>query len=272
MIDYTKKGALIVTTTPQLVEFLLSLNTHNRKLKSSNVDLLSSEIKAGRWKLTNQGIGITKDGRLVDGQHRLEAIKKAGFLPVEIVVVTGLDDGAQAVVDKHSKRSQADVIKLLMNRSVSSQMVAAANVMLRVRSGQSGFYMDTSLASDFAVADLVAEHSDAFDLIMPAVGSKTRAGVCAALVEYGIRYDVDAAVEFAEKIKTGLSLGANDPAYRLRRWIEHYSKANGGKQQADSYGATVTACIADARGESLSLLRISGSWDRLPKYVRKWVK
>ena len=251
-------------STKELVDWLLEINTHNRTIKQSQVDSLCSDITNDRFYFTNQGIGITRSGFLTDGQHRLLALKKSGYPPVDLLIVTGLDDEAQAVVDRHSKRSQADIIRLVLNKTVSNQAVAAINIIMRVKSNGERFMMSSGRISEFEIAEFMSEYGDVLSLVFSSLGSSIRASVAAAIIEYALRFDVESACSLAEQIKTGIALNANDPAYRLRLWMER-NKGGGSAQQLESYSITVSACIAHSKGEKLMLLRESGSWARLTK-------
>ena len=187
MINYTKKAAYIMLSTKELVDWLLEINTHNRTIKQSQVDSLCSDITNDRFYFTNQGIGITRSGFLTDGQHRLLALKKSGYPPVDLLIVTGLDDEAQAVVDRHSKRSQADIIRLVLNKTVSNQAVAAINIIMRVKSNGERFMMSSGRISEFEIAEFMSEYGDVLSLVFSSLGSSIRASVAAAIIEYALR-------------------------------------------------------------------------------------
>lgn len=264
VINTAVRAAHIVTANKQLVDTLLEMNTHNRAIKQSHVDYLAGEIRAGRWKFTNQGIGVSKSGVGTDGQHRLKAICQAGYPPVDLLIVTGLDDDAQTVVDTHSRRSQADVIKLILDRSIGNQIVAAVNVILKIQSRGDAFTMQSGRISEKVIAEYIDKHSEVVSAVSLVIGNRVRASVTAALIEYAIRYDIPHAEALADQIKTGANLDMNSPAYRLLKWMER-NKAGGQQLQAEAYAVTVTACIAHAQGRQLSMLRPSGSWSQLPK-------
>jgi hypothetical protein len=110
--------AQIKTATRQLVDSLLEMNTNNRAVRKSVVDCYKQDIADGRWYLTNQGIGVDINGVLIDGQHRLLAIKESGYPPIPLLIVSGLSVEAQTAIDQHSKRSVRDVWKLVLDHSV----------------------------------------------------------------------------------------------------------------------------------------------------------
>mgnify|MGYP001767036089 CR=1 FL=1 len=101
----------IITVTPKRAEEYLSANTINRTLRKSVVERYANDMKMGRWELTHQGIAVANDGTLLDGQHRLHAVIKAG-VPVMMQVTTGLDVSAFANIDKLVARTDADSLRI----------------------------------------------------------------------------------------------------------------------------------------------------------------
>lgn len=97
--------------TPEYAEELLRNNyEHNRKLGMGAVKAYASDMMTGLWN-TNvvQPISITKDGVLIDGQHRLRAVVEYGS-PVMMYVARGLDEKDIAFVDVGKPRKAADFI------------------------------------------------------------------------------------------------------------------------------------------------------------------
>ncbi|MGV9659163.1 hypothetical protein ACWDR5_19650 [Streptomyces koyangensis] len=97
---------------PELAQILLSRAVVNRRLDLAQVDFLANSITSGEWQLTHQGIaldGPLDTGRLLDGQHRLNAIIKAGQ-PVWMYVFEGLHESAFHVLDTGKRRSGVDTL------------------------------------------------------------------------------------------------------------------------------------------------------------------
>ncbi len=93
--------------TPELAETWLKANEGNRVLRQSKVLELAEMMERGAWRLTHQGVAFSPNGRLLDGQHRLQAIVLSGRT-VEMMVTHGIDEDAYKVMDIHGKRSLAD--------------------------------------------------------------------------------------------------------------------------------------------------------------------
>lgn len=103
----------VVQMTPEWAQHLLSnQNGHNRKIKTGHVASLTESIKRGEWKLTSQGIAIGTNGQLLDGQHRLTAIRDSGQA-VPVLLATECDPSIFTVIDTGSKRTAGDTLYLL---------------------------------------------------------------------------------------------------------------------------------------------------------------
>lgn len=86
-------------------------NTRNRRLSERTVKRLIEIIAGGRWECNGEPIVFDVAGRLVDGQHRLEAVVAAA-VAVPVLVVTGVPEGAFATLDQGKLRSRADVLSV----------------------------------------------------------------------------------------------------------------------------------------------------------------
>jgi hypothetical protein len=109
--------------TPEMAKEYLTKNTDNRNKRGWWVSGLANQIKRGEWIPTHQGVGITKSGRLIDGQHRLEAIIEAN-IPVEMMVTTGVRDDAYKVLDSGIKRTMADLTGMHMRTAEVCRVLA----------------------------------------------------------------------------------------------------------------------------------------------------
>lgn len=102
--------ASVEVITPEIAASLLERNTGNRAVRRAVVSQLARDMKRGHWQLSHQGIAIAPDGRLLDGQHRLNAIVEAG-IPVRMVVARNVSPEAFAVMDRGKMRTLRDVLQ-----------------------------------------------------------------------------------------------------------------------------------------------------------------
>jgi len=98
----------LMTITPEIAKIYLGHNTDNRKKRGWWVSSLASMIKRNEWIVTHQGVAFSRSGRLLDGQHRLEAVIESN-IPVDMLVVTDVSDEAFKVIDSGVKRTLSDL-------------------------------------------------------------------------------------------------------------------------------------------------------------------
>jgi len=94
--------------TPEIARAYLTKNIDNRNKRGWWASGIASMIKRGEWIPTHQGVAFAESGKLIDGQHRLEAVVEAD-IPVEMLVVTGVRDDAYKVLDNGIKRTLSDL-------------------------------------------------------------------------------------------------------------------------------------------------------------------
>lgn len=97
--------------SPAMARTYLETNVNNRTKRGWWVSGLANMIKRGEWIPTHQGVAFSKSGRLIDGQHRLEAIIESN-ISVEMLVVTDVREDAYKVLDNGVKRTMADLTGL----------------------------------------------------------------------------------------------------------------------------------------------------------------
>ena len=110
--------------TPALAQMWMAANTRNRHLRPDLVAMYARDMESGRWLLTGESIKFGHGGVLLDGQHRLAAVVKADTT-VRMLVVTGLENESQKVMDTGAKRLTADMLHLdgVPNATVVSSAV-----------------------------------------------------------------------------------------------------------------------------------------------------
>lgn len=113
----------IVEMTPQKAAELLLANTMNRPLNRRRVDQLAAEMLSGHWKENGDVIRISASGVLLDGQHRLSAIVKAG-VTCQSILVTGLDTDVFHTIDTGDTRDAADILAISGHKSAAMRAAA----------------------------------------------------------------------------------------------------------------------------------------------------
>jgi hypothetical protein len=123
-----------MTITPQLAEQWLSKQDQNRSVSTRYVEKISSDIKNGRWIFNGQPI-IFNGTRLLDGQHRLLGILKAGK-SVTALVVNGIDVEAMDTIDSGHARTAAHVAQINGIQQANKKIAVARKLYELVNSDQ----------------------------------------------------------------------------------------------------------------------------------------
>lgn len=109
-----KNGELIyiLEVTPEIAEFMLESNIeNNRKISQSTVDKYAREMESGSWKFNGESIKFSKSGKMIDGQHRLQACIKSG-ISFETLINEELSDDTFHNIDTGVSRKSKDIAKM----------------------------------------------------------------------------------------------------------------------------------------------------------------
>lgn len=131
-VGYAAPPVAVDITPEMAMAWLDGHNVHNRPLRQARVDRYVRDMRLGRWQLTHQGIAFSKDGVLIDGQHRLWAIVESGCT-IKILVHHGLPIASQTVIDTAEPRNVRD--RLYLSDRFGEVTTNESNVLRRVVKG-----------------------------------------------------------------------------------------------------------------------------------------
>ena len=118
----TMKTSIFETITPELAEVYLSRNAEGqRKINPNRVADYAADMGKGLWVANGEAVIFDDAGRLIDGQHRLSAIIRAG-VPVEMLVVRGVEGKSFQTIDQGFSRT----LKTLAGCSSQEATIAKA--------------------------------------------------------------------------------------------------------------------------------------------------
>lgn len=109
----------IENITPIIAKEFLSNNPNNRKLSKESINRYANSIRHRKWFETADPICISTSGQLMNGQHRLHAILQTG-VTIPLAVARNVEEKAFYVMDSGKKRSFADVLSILGEKSCFS--------------------------------------------------------------------------------------------------------------------------------------------------------
>ena len=79
----------VESITPEMAAEYLKHNAHHRKVKQKKIDEFANTLKSGTWQLNGKTVVFDSNGRLMGGQHRLNAVVQSG-IPLLTLVVRGV--------------------------------------------------------------------------------------------------------------------------------------------------------------------------------------
>jgi hypothetical protein len=106
VIEYSE-----VDVTPDMAAQWLANATVNRSVRQRKVMEFASDMESNNWAMTGETIKFDRDGRLIDGQHRLHAVIRSGTT-VRMGVANNVDFAAQRVMDSGAARTAADTLRI----------------------------------------------------------------------------------------------------------------------------------------------------------------
>lgn len=119
---YARKACLVTVMTPRLAIRLLQGTDMEGTRSDTFMQLVSIYAKAMKslwWMLTGETIVVDRNGRVIDGKARLQACVEAN-MPFPVVLVTGLEPGAEYGIDDRKTRSKADTLYIRGERRPQS--------------------------------------------------------------------------------------------------------------------------------------------------------
>lgn len=247
----------VVKVTPAMAEEWLGRNVHNRNIRQASVDAYARDMLAGNWHLTGEAVKFAHDGTLLDGQHRLLAVLKAG-ITIEMFVANGIDPNAQRVMDTNAKRSSGDMLKLDGYQN-HSHLAAAARFAMTYQTGiesrnQSG------APTNSEIKEFIEGNSDLVDAVAAANHYRRSIDLPISVMSVAwwllVTLDPEACDTFFNTISTNATGGAGDPRSTLILRLSTARRKNERLSQTSQLSMILRAWNAWRKGNTLATLPV----------------
>lgn len=225
----------VQTMTPERADELLRHSfgkIEQRHLSERRVRQLVQALERGEWRVTHQGVALDEEGVVIDGQHRLEAIRRYGK-PVEIMVSEGVPRDSFAVIDVGAKRTTADALHIAGFANTNVLAAAARLVITWDAVQQAPNTVTWGMAYASITTPVVVDfmQSDSGQALIDAQAPANR--VATAWGKTGVRSFMTAAIgmlsqsdtpsglraEYVERLIDGAYLRPTSPVLALRRYM-----------------------------------------------------
>ncbi|MGI5121467.1 hypothetical protein ACQEU5_18325 [Marinactinospora thermotolerans] len=267
--------ANIVSVTPEIAKKWLERNQNNRPLSRTTVEQLVKQIKRGEWQLTHQGIAFDESGRLLDGQHRLHAIIKAGAT-VEMMVFQGAPSSSFTVLDTGRKRTGKDVLSLSGEANTAHLASALRGLYLYQTNPDSAWSGSHSIVSNEQLVEILEANPGMREALLKAaaINRAIRMTITAATIGWYVtskaRPDIDQSA-WLEGLTTGADLKVGDPRLTLRNTTLSLAAGKIVRRRENSREHLfyyIKSWNAWVEGRELKILRRSSN-EKMPKPTTK---
>ena len=263
----------LVTASKHLVDQLLELNTCNRKLDRKAISYLQSEINIGKWKEVGDII-VSKNGVLLDGQHRLTALAEAGYPPLKFWLYYGVEDNYREAIDQGKRRTVKDILAIQDGIKVNKFLFASINflqkinpkTLQRIHEGNvipistprmRGLYKDLSSHADISALDFFNSKNHALRV----------APIAAALYQYSI-INPEGAKILADAMAVGSGLDLDSPVLNFRNAVFSQPGLKKANKSGTLYRKAVAAILGEHDGKKCgrALPEVNG-WGKLSDQI-----
>jgi hypothetical protein len=254
----------------------------NRPLRKKVIEKYAQDMLAGKWEVTNQGIGLIGEAPneiLIDGQHRLYAVLLAAQtnpdIKVIMAVTKGLRRSAVSAIDTALRRSGGDV--LVMERGIKNPNVIAAAMKLVHLYDEVPWSLN-AWSSFFPTHAQLLDMADKYPDIIEANVAISSTGriipasplTAATFLAMRERPDINIAL-FLHGLRTGADLGERSPILALRNYGLNAIKNGVRREPPAMLALTIRALNAWVIDDRRTNMRFEAA-QPFPRITdRKWV-
>lgn len=223
LIDVAYAEALLAIRDPD----------EQRPVSSATVNKYAGRMRREVWKLAIDPIAVSREGKLINGQQRLEALVLTG-LPQRFDILWNADPGEFLTADQQRTRTVGQLFNMAGYKNSANHVAAAAGLLWQYDNDRDGMrrWNKNPAAPDqrFTIMETNRGLQDAL-VVGSALQSAIKLNVTGAAVGYYLcqrawpqgQGMLDA---YVLELKDGERLTKGDPAKALREWSMTASKDN----------------------------------------------
>lgn len=250
--------AEVIDVTPDQAAEWIAANTNNRTVRVRTVAMFAKDMAAGNWKMTGEAIKIAPTGRLLDGQHRLHAVIKSDTT-VPMLVLFGINESAQRVMDTGGKRTAGDHLGMLGYRN-AVLLAAATRLTLIYERGL--IYRDRAAwdVSTTDIEDYAEKHADMRDAVDVARANVKKIDITPSVLATAIlltkRSDPAGAEAFWSSLSSMTGMEEGSPVLALARRLAELRRTGAKKDVVTELSLVIRAWNAYRQGRSVQKLPV----------------
>jgi hypothetical protein len=259
----TRKAYALVFAQVEVIDAeraaeLLRHNAGNRHLKRALIARLRRALEEGRFLMNGESIVIDRDGRLLDGQHRLQAVVDTG-LTIEALLVYNVDQATFPTLDSGSARTAGDVLGIAGTQN-AHRISAAVRWIQAYRAGvtaPANVRIDADQVLSFVegLNDSEVERMQLATLAAGRVARLVAGSIATALSFLFAEKDEALALTFFDDLHSGVGLAPGDPVLVLRDQLARNSAAKNRLAPKEIFARCIRAWNARRAGDEVTHLK-----------------
>lgn len=237
--------------TPERAKEMLTVNICNRPVSKANLDGIVGGLKRGEWKHNHQPIIFSKEGRLLDGQHRLMACVNTG-ISIKVTIEWGASADIFPTLDSGKARDNADTLGLLGEKNYILLSATLKVIRLYKRNGAPGEINSPRKLTNTQIKVLLEQ----YPLSRRSVSYCNRSGFGSPRILATGHFifseiDPELAEVFFEDLFRGSNLDSDDPVFQLRERVRSTAHI----EPCEQLALLIFAWNDRRRGKKIKVLR-----------------
>lgn len=249
-----------VDITPEHAQDLLNANEGNRTIRSRRVHQYAADMAAGRWTASHDMICVDPDGRLLNGQHRLNAVVQSGCT-VRFAVQWNTPENAMPNMDTGAARSAGDALRW---EGETNAQLAASVCKLALLWTTGRIYRDNRVqaVSHMEIVDFLSGNPDIRHSVSYVNARKARLDINPtpmAVAHWGIMRanDADTADLFTERLASLVGERKGSPVLALYSRLRQIRRQRLDATNRELLALVLKAWNKDAKGEQVASLALT---------------
>lgn len=238
---------------------LTKSNPTNRTVSRTTVAMLARAMQRGEWRVTNEGIGVSRDGVILDGHHRLQAVVLSG-VSVQMLVTYNIDPSSIFAINRGKSRTLANVARMVSG-APDRHLLETTRFFVQAVIGAGGTrILDTELFE--CAAKLEPHWNRASHICELSTGTRRisaglKAGAVVSVILFGDRA-FDFILDLVRASRREILGDAS--SVNVLRWLENRGTSAGGQQaEIEKAGAIIRGVEQFAMPQSQQHIKVTVS-------------
>lgn len=239
---------------------------HNRRIMNTHVMHLAQQMQDGQWRQNGEPIIFSRDGQLIDGQHRLKAVIMSG-VTIKSLVVSGVAETAFATINRGKSRSNGSLFQIEGVPNANDIAAAVKGVLdyrhaISLNGGEGGSLNSCIRPSGIDLLDEYGKHDCDYSFAVKIalrcrkICTPSVVSTVAALALIEAKRSEDEVMLFWDNFIDGVGLSAGDPILTLRNKFNENERSRAKLSRVLLVVGCIKAWNCYVTGKEMRIIRV----------------